>query len=910
MAKKKKRQSQSRKSTRRNNPVIAPAAMGYSASSQEHDGLSQRINKLLRKRLFKPALTELKKLYDTKPTPRLESLVIQVYLSQIYDLYCSNLPIEAAALVTQIKTRYPERLNQIEQAHAAALIATGRIDAVIAPLANPALDREQREALEKLLKQHLLNPRLLAESSALPADHPLRVGAAAIVAAFTQAVTGPVDDNSIALPEISRRSPLAPWKLLIRAIALFYRGDDEGCLRTLEGLESSSAASLVKPVLKGLIAGEFRAETESERVLSKLLTGNNSSVTTALEDFNAALKVQGATKIIGKYKVLSGLIAQHYPELSPKLDLYFISASLLAELSPNDILKHIKQFKHSSFSTKALAIYYELQGQIVTAILMWYFFLEHAVYETWLQPNSELHAALYDHCADMVKRINKNELDRLRFSMPPEIPASLPHYLPPSYVNPGQATAHEIVNFCFYPEKLFERAAEICPDRYVYLGWLDWLDLTNAHWRDTEALLEKWSSAFPNDLDPLLLLVSEAQKRNAHKKALIYLAKAEKIDSLNPLVRKQQAVIAFGIARNHLEHEKFSLLQKDIATLQNLPAMKDADRPALILALQIAMGRICEDYAQELQERERELARLLGSNAAKEYLLNALLRATAWHKYAIEPATLGQPTDPGKTLAGSIASLVILAQEFNLFIDIPLKIEASIVKDVKANGQAIDLNRLKALGNYALTQFFPKLAYYVSAVGIRQISPLIGHFLLIRSDSLPPQGDSGKRGYDCLRAANYYARIYNDQGLLKQIAEWQQFDFPFGFMTKRPAQIELKATPDEVTAILALERQSDDYSRKKKPPPAAALPKPKASAPQTAGAQQKSFFDKFNMESDSNEPPDKKTADFIKKCEAFMDILPPRDKKKVKKLLDILNREGDSASFHKALDQFLNDLNL
>jgi len=541
---------------------------------------------------------------------------------------------------------------------------------------------------------------------------------------------------------------------------------------------------------------------------------------------------------------------------------------------------------------------------------MWYFFLEHAVYETWLQPNSELHAALYDHCADMVKRINKNELDRLRFSMPPEIPASLPHYLPPSYVNPGQATAHEIVNFCFYPEKLFERAAEICPDRYVYLGWLDWLDLTNAHWRDTEALLEKWSSAFPNDLDPLLLLVSEAQKRNAHKKALIYLAKAEKIDSLNPLVRKQQAVIAFGIANNHLEHEKFSLLQKDIATLQNLPAMKDADRPALILALQIAMGRICEDYAQELQERERELARLLGSNAAKEYLLNALLRATAWHKYAIEPATLGQPTDPGKTLAGSIASLVILAQEFNLFIDIPLKIEASIVKDVKANGQAIDLNRLKALGNYALTQFFPKLAYYVSAVGIRQISPLIGHFLLIRSDSLPPQGDSGKRGYDCLRAANYYARIYNDQGLLKQIAEWQQFDFPFGFMTKRPAQIELKATPDEVTAILALERQSDDYSRKKKPPPAAAPPKPKASAPQTAGAQQKSFFDKFNMESDSNEPPDKKTADFIKKCEAFMDILPPRDKKKIKKLLDILNREGDSASFHKALDQFLNDLNL
>src|SRR5438309_318898 len=78
----------------------------------------------------------------------------------------------------------------------------------------------------------------LAECAALPAEHPLRTAASALQRAFLAVTEGPVGEAALELPEVSRRSPLAPWKLLVRAIACFYRGEDDACRRYLEAIHS------------------------------------------------------------------------------------------------------------------------------------------------------------------------------------------------------------------------------------------------------------------------------------------------------------------------------------------------------------------------------------------------------------------------------------------------------------------------------------------------------------------------------------------------------------------------------------------------------------------------------------------------------------------------------------------------
>jgi hypothetical protein len=98
---------------------------------------------------------------------------------------------------------------------------------LVRPLNDPGLAAEQRTAIDRRLQQEVWDLASLAGCKALPADHELRRAAAALDRALIAATSGPVTDDALALPEVSRRSPLAPWKLITRAIAGFHRRDDE-----------------------------------------------------------------------------------------------------------------------------------------------------------------------------------------------------------------------------------------------------------------------------------------------------------------------------------------------------------------------------------------------------------------------------------------------------------------------------------------------------------------------------------------------------------------------------------------------------------------------------------------------------------------------------------------------------------
>ena len=100
-------------------------------------------------------------------------------------------------------------------------IREDRLDDLVQPLQDSGPSQETRASIEKLIKRELVNLNALSDCETLPMSHPLRLGALAASHAFEAVTSGHVEDETFALPEIPRKSPLAPWKMLIRAIPAF-----------------------------------------------------------------------------------------------------------------------------------------------------------------------------------------------------------------------------------------------------------------------------------------------------------------------------------------------------------------------------------------------------------------------------------------------------------------------------------------------------------------------------------------------------------------------------------------------------------------------------------------------------------------------------------------------------------------
>src|SRR5205085_9064970 len=126
----------------------------------------------------------------------------------------------------------PARQGQIAGLMRQSAVAAGNVDALLAELASA--DAARQRELEAILARGVTDPAVLAESAVLPAEHPLKRMARAVSDAFTAVTTGPLPAGALtSLDAIPRRSPLAPWKLLIRALPAFYWHADAGVLANL-----------------------------------------------------------------------------------------------------------------------------------------------------------------------------------------------------------------------------------------------------------------------------------------------------------------------------------------------------------------------------------------------------------------------------------------------------------------------------------------------------------------------------------------------------------------------------------------------------------------------------------------------------------------------------------------------------
>ena len=164
-----------------------------------------RIRELIAGRHSKAAVELAKDLHKGAGTAETETLLLDAYQCRIEDMLRLGMAVEAKILLEMVGRRFPSSRSRMIDLQREIAVVDGRLDEVVAPLADDNLSPEVRDRIETFVRQRVYDLPALAGVSSLPREHSLREGASALAAAFQAVTTGPVDDRVAALSQVSFR---------------------------------------------------------------------------------------------------------------------------------------------------------------------------------------------------------------------------------------------------------------------------------------------------------------------------------------------------------------------------------------------------------------------------------------------------------------------------------------------------------------------------------------------------------------------------------------------------------------------------------------------------------------------------------------------------------------------------------
>ena len=174
-----------------------------------HPKERERVEQLIAAAKSGPAVDFAKDVHKRRRSAASEALLLDAYGARISSLLERRLDKEAKALMDLVLERYPSARQRSAEWNAVVAARHGDLDALLEPLNDPGLPPDKHAAIAALVRRDVVDLRALAECRALPAEHPLRIAAAGLHKAFETVTSGPVADEALALPEVSRHSPLA-----------------------------------------------------------------------------------------------------------------------------------------------------------------------------------------------------------------------------------------------------------------------------------------------------------------------------------------------------------------------------------------------------------------------------------------------------------------------------------------------------------------------------------------------------------------------------------------------------------------------------------------------------------------------------------------------------------------------------
>ena len=749
----------------------------------------RRVRQLIANARHKTALDQAKELHKTYRSAASEALLIDAYAERIGDLIRQNLTVEANSLIDLVRERYPAAAGRLAGLGISAAARAGKVDQLLGPLNDPSLPAEQRAAIELAIEGQATDLAALAECTALPAEHPLRQAAAALHKAFQAATSGPVTDEALALPEVSRRSPLASWKVLVWAIASFHRRDDEACGRYLDAIKPETAVARIVPAIRCMLDGkDGRQLPPASAELVSRITGGVVALKHALDELDRTFEPdEFESRIPDAIRTAVQACRRNAPAHLERLKQHISVRAAVEELDvekTRGALGGPARRDAYFFRLFARGIEHRSDHPLdrLAASATWNDFRLKAVEEGWFAPNGLEAATLYLHMAKLLQGVSEKTT----------------HSVEQTTRRQSGQTSEDL--FFMYPEKLYEQACVLDPYPEAFSQWMDWAKTRSEGERARVA--EAWHKIRPQDIEPILFLMAAFEARGSFPSALQYLVKAERIDGVNSEVRRARLRLLAGNTLRYIQQKKPDLAEKRLEEISALPQAQQGDRPAFVAALRYMIAAARQDFIQT-EVCRAEVERLLESCAAAALLIVAVAFACKRNEMHLL-AKAEKLTKPERAaLPVVVARLRTLAKDVQLSFRIPYGWMANAATQFKKVRQTLDVNQLQNLGEAALEGSQPEFAYAVSTAGLEHGSPSEAQFLLLRGQSLP--ASNFERRMICVAAAAKLARQHNQQDLAGQAVDLLRGPFKDG-------SIEL--TPGQVGTVLQTEKNERTYPKR------------------------------------------------------------------------------------------------
>lgn len=694
--------------------------------------------------------------------PESEHVLVDAYLARIEQFQNKGATQDAQTLLNLVRQRFPGHQGRLTSLSLKSAAAEGNIEALVAPLGNAATSPEQQALIESALRRSLTDPHRLASCATLNSAHPLRLAAGAVAAAFDAVTTGPVTDEQIALPEVSRQSPLSDWKLLVRAIAAFYRSQDELVRRNAGGVARDSAVRRLADVLMAAV-DQTPPVPGRLGALQGRIAASDKSLREALDDLEKAYSSYSVEYLQSSMRAALSACANSHPELLEKLR-QAISIRCAVEGVPVDVVSRVTGAARRDASFwRLLAKSAEMQQSPQATAAFWDRFRVHAIREGMFSAGSPEDAVVRLHAAEVMTRSyalpsSDNRLFRVIREYYQNQPSEIAAFAPktPAEVNAGTD-----------PRALFRGAVEIDPHTSAFQTWYAWALGTRAPDRELEAMAGFWHQKLPTDPKPLLILSTLAEDRKALKLALTHLSAAEALDPMNPDARKARVRLTLATTWRHFTDRKPHLVKKDLDALAALPAMSEGDRPALLEAMRSAAHAIDNEpiAAQDAADR---MAMLAGPLMGPELLESVKEMVRLPHA---DPPTLAPPLLPEPVaVADADARIIRLSTELYVPIYRPKDWSRLITQALRQSPCPLSNATLLAIAKGAIDREEVEQAYLASAAGLATATgTTAAWFLLRRAESLIPWAN--RRAAQCLRAALDLARQGHDPDLVRDVSE-------------------------------------------------------------------------------------------------------------------------------------------
>jgi hypothetical protein len=283
----------------------------------------------------------------------------------------------------------------------------------------------------------------------------------------------------------------------------------------------------------------------------------------------------------------------------------------------------------------------------------------------------------------------------------------------------------------------------------VFAEWLAWAK-QQGHGR-ADSVAELWRRERDQDVAPLLWLVESSESRGAYQKSLKFLELAEQLDQLNPEVRKVRVRLLVAGVLRHFRQRKPHLASQGIERLTGLPETLEGTMAPAATALRSICCALDGDHAGAAAHQTALEAQLGGSALVllQGFADGAGLRLS---EAGLLPAKAisfsgGAPANLARTCA--------LGDLLGIDSAVPQQWEPGLSAALRSPAHGLDAAQLLVIGEAALRGECERLAYQVSAAGMKA-GAADARFLFLRARALPAWVP--ERSFDCLLAARELAR--------------------------------------------------------------------------------------------------------------------------------------------------------